>query len=451
MTLINRRVEMKFCTECGTKNDDDAVFCMECAHGFQEVKELKKSMKVSKPVNHPKIAIILAGCLSILMIAFFVGRGLYLNANPVLKVLYGVHEMASDNKLVGQAGVNLKLTDRSAEADLVEDFGFLIDFKLKEDDFNTKYTLLLEENSVFETVLAVKDNIVYIDLLDYYEEVFFYENTDFDEQVKAAKEVLTYLEYMKLKGVASGRYIEVIEKELKRNISSKGGNVVVDLEGKDMIELLIELFDEAKDDDDLKVALHKDFVAMLTAMQKDDFEYIYDDGGYSEQEFSDEIFEFVLDNIESYDDFEEFYEKGLEKMISNLQYEAQYINDDFSVEMIFDFNMFSKIKSVELTLERDGDKIISTVNFGKKYNFKKYSASKSVDIEELIDDEEVVDIIEDIGDNFIDQFTENEENVDFIEDSDIFEMYEYEFGSSDCEEFLEYIWQELINEASYIF
>ena len=442
---------MKFCTECGAKNNDDVNFCVECAHVFPKVKKEKKSLKGLMSEKHTRIAIILGSCLPILLITFFVGRAIYLNANPVLKVLYGVHEMANEKQFAGQASVNLKLTDQSEEAELVEDFGLLVDFKLKEDNLNTKYTLLLEENNVFETIIAVKENTFYLDFLDYYEDVFFYQNDDINEQVEIVNEMLKYLDYMKLKGVDSGRYIKVIEKELKRKVSSEGGMVVVDLDAKDIVEFLEELFDEAKDDEALKVALHGDLVAMLQALQEDDFEYIFDEGGYSEQKFNDELIEFVLDNIEDFDDFEDLYENALEEMVSNLEYEAQYIDDEFSVEMVFDFNMFNKIKSVEITLDLEGDKILSTVDFGKKYKFKRYSVTKSVDIEDVIDDEEVVDVIKEIGDNFIDKFTENEENVDFIEDSGIFEMYSYSYGSADCEDFLEYIWEELIYEVSYMF
>ena len=66
-----------------------------------------KQLKGLMAEKHTKIAIILSSCIPILLIAFFIGRVMYLNANPVLKVLYGVNEMATDNQLAGQATVNL--------------------------------------------------------------------------------------------------------------------------------------------------------------------------------------------------------------------------------------------------------------------------------------------------------------------------------------------------------
>ncbi len=29
--------EVKFCSECGTKNEGDAIFCAECGHKFVEL------------------------------------------------------------------------------------------------------------------------------------------------------------------------------------------------------------------------------------------------------------------------------------------------------------------------------------------------------------------------------------------------------------------------------
>ena len=442
---------MKYCTECGAENMDDVKFCIECANEFAEQKKEKKSFAELMNGKGSKFAIIGASSLFIILVVFFVGKSIYLNANPVLKVLNGVDSIAKKKEFEGQAAFNVKINDNSDEAEFVEDFGLLVDFDLSRDDISTKYTVMLEENDVFETVVAVKENTLYVDFLDYYDEVFYYENDEINEQADALKSMMKYVDTFKLKGVDRSKYIEAIQKSLKRDVKTEGGRVIVDMNVKDMIEVVEAVLDEAEDDEELMLSLHTELVDILTSMLEDDFEYIYDEDGYSEFKFDDNTIELALDAIEDFEDFEDLYKMALDEMISDLRYQLQFTQEDISLELVFDFNVFNKIKTVEATFDFEEGKIFTTLDLSKNNKFKRYSITKSTAIEDVIDDNDVGDVIEDIGDNFIDNFVENEENVDYVEDSDVFKSYSEEYRSADCEDFLEEFWKELMYEASYMF
>jgi len=327
----------------------------------------------------------------------------------------------------------------------------LVDFDLSRDDLSTKYTVMLEENDVFETVVAVKENTLYVDFLDYYDEVFYYENDEINEQADALKSLMKYVDTFKLKGVDRSKYIEAIQKSLKRDVKTEGGRVIVDMNVKDMLEVVEAVLDEAEDDEELMLSLHTELVDILTSMLEDDFEYIYDEDGYSEFKLDDNTIEIALDAIEDFDDFTDLYEMAIDEMVSDLRYQLQFTQEDVSLELVFDFNVFNKIKTVEATFDFEEGKIFTKLDLSKSNKFKRYSITKSTAIEDVIDDNDIVDVIEDIGDNFIDKFVENEENVDYVEDSDVFKSYSEDYRSADCEDFLEEFWKELMYEASYMF
>jgi len=442
---------MKYCTECGSENKDDVKFCIECANEFPEQKKEKKGFAELMNGKGSKFAIIGACSLFVILVVFFVGKSIYLNANPVLKVLNGVDYIAKKKEFEGQAALNVKINDNSDEAEFVEDFGLLVDFDLSRDDLSTKYTVMLEENDVFETVVAVKENTLYVDFLDYYDEVFYYENDEINEQADALKSLMKYVDTFKLKGVDRSKYIEAIQKSLKRDVKTEGGRVIVDMNVKDMLEVVEAVLDEAEDDEELMLSLHTELVDILTSMLEDDFEYVYDEDGYSEFKLDDNTIEIALDAIEDFEDFTDLYEMAIDEMVSDLRYQLQFTQEDVSLELVFDFNVFNKIKTVEATFDFEEGKIFTKLDLSKSNKFKRYSITKSTAIEDVIDDNDIVDVIEDIGDNFIDKFVENEENVDYVEDSDVFKSYSEDYRSADCEDFLEEFWKELMYEASYMF
>lgn len=438
---------MKYCTECGNSNEDDSLFCLECGTRFpKDVKtlEFKNHLKFKKYISL-KNSLIIASSLLIGMMVLFLGKSIYLNSNPFEKTAYGMSKLLGDQTQQGQVSLRVNVTDTGEEIQVLEDMTMYVDYKIDKNSIYAKPELKLDNNHVFESVVAMNEQAFYIDFLEYYEDVLYYELEDQSELVEDLK---MYLSMFELESFDSKKYSELIAKEIENSFERKGNQVIVELDGGDFLDVIEALYEELADDTDLLEEIHTDIVDILETMLDDGFEYTLYDHSYYDIALTESLLENMIDELGDQDDFVDFMEEGLNRSVRDMGDISKDELNELQIEMTINFDMFQHIKSIETLMEVERERVYIDFNFEKPYKFEKYSLKNAESFEDILYDDELVDLVEEIGENVIETFVENEDNLDYIEDMEVYESYRY-YNNGDGEDMLFSLLNELLYNIGY--
>ena len=432
---------MKYCTECGNANEDDGLFCLECGTKFPKD---KNTFDFKKYLNL-KNSLIVASGLLIVILVLFLGKSVYLNSNPLVKTAYGMSELLGGQTQEGQVSFRVNVTDTGEEIQVLEDMTMYVDYKVDKNSIYAKPELRLDNNPVFESVIAMNEQAFYIDFLEYYDDVLFYELEDQSEVIEDLK---MYLSMFELESFDSKKYGELIVEELENCFERKGNQVIVELDGGDFFDVLEVIYEELADDTELLEEIHTDIVDVLETMLDDGFEYTLYNNSYYDVGLNGKLLENMIDELGDQDDFVDFMEEGLNRSISDMGDFSKDELNELQIEMTINFDMFQHIKSIETLMEVERERIYIDFNFEKPYRFGKYSMKNSESFEDILYDDEFVDLVEEIGENVIETFVENDDNLDYIESMEVYESYRY-YNNGDGEDMLFSLLNELLYNIGY--
>lgn len=422
---------MKTCKKCDTANDDLNDFCVNCAE------KLSVESEEVQVKSRKKWPFILVGILLLIVI---IGSSAFslLKPTPVEKALLSLQQAYAKEKQEGHLELSIRSDYDDFGVEVLEDMALLVDFERQNLDLHTKIDLTLDEHSLMSSVLALEDGVIFIDFLDYYDDIFYFENNLLEDLFQQSGDLQKYINNFSMKGVDVRKYAAILEKELSRDIKVDGNKIEIEINEDNLFDILEAIIEEISDDDVFKEVLHREIVKTLTSMIEDDYEYMF---------YDDSDWEDALEEIEDYDDFEDNFEDGLDEMLKELD-DAQYYNDEeFEFEITLETGLFYKLKNGEFSFEIDGVKSKLIYNNKNEYTFKDYDITASEDFEDILYDlDELQEVVEDISSNIADFIDDNDDLEDYIEDTDLFIDYTYYSNTKSIETFIEAVLEELIEE-----
>ncbi len=386
----------------------------------------------------PKWYFVPAGLVVLIVIAV-VASSLMLS-NPVIKTLYGVQKLFSQDKY--DIAFSVETDIDPALDDLLEDIEIqlLTTTNTKEVESGMSLEISFQDKKIIDFLAVVKDDYLYLDIpevLDdneyYYMEIEDYMEVD-EEQVENLK---GYIADIDLKGFDLNGYADAIVDAADGNISMEDSTVIYTIDAETAADIIKEIFDMLEDDEETAKWVQKNGIKILTKMIEDDFEI-----GYFDADVAEEILEEVED-----DDFVEDWLEYMEEVNDYTDYleeELEWEFGDSEMEVVFDFGFGNKINSVATTIDNKDEDIEVTViaDMTKGFNDNsKYTDADGNDLED-IDYEEILDILEDTSDYLQDYIDDNDELKDYIED-----YADDNFNIDDVDD----LFDEILDEASYNF
>lgn len=466
---------MVFCPECGTKNEDDALFCENCgfkldpiteevsetieevtedvmveaseevAETTEEVVEVAEEitapveevieepvMTTKDPDEEPKDnsikKILMFGGLGIVAVValVFVASLLFGSKDPTYMLVGGILDNMTNDDVTATTEITF--------LDVPRDFDFLTDAKIKFEygqkdlRIGAKVDVTYEKDSLFEAAIVADDDNMFIDFMENYDDVLFMEIDDFEEAMEAIVQGQKYLANFKVKGVDWKAYAELFTEEMDGSIEKDGSDVVLTMDLKDILSALEEVLEMAEDDDDLRDGLRLALIDLFETMIEDDFEL---DGADSDE------WEEALDFLEDEDDWEDAYDDFFDSssmMFGGLgyyMYELEAIDD---MEIRYSFSG-SKLTGVEFIIDDGGFEVEIITSLKGKYSGESYDDKDAEDIEDM-DYDDVMEIYEEVAEEVAEKISDNDDLMDAIEDSPVYEDYEDYYGG-DVEDFIE--------------
>ena len=435
---------MVFCSECGTKHENDAVFCENCGTKLvKPVKNVSETVVVSKTFDTSKSKygkpIKIFGIVVIALIVLTFGRNMILGYNdPGVKLFHGTVKALQESK--PEFELVLSVEDADKNMSFLEDMSLEFAGSMKNDELSGKMLLKNGRKDLAEGVVAYKDENVFIDLMDLYDDVMYMDASYMSEDIKAMFEMKDYLQDLDIKGVKWKTYGKIFTDEMGSNIEKDGSDVVLTLDTRDMTKAVEAMYEEALDDKDLKNGGKKALEKMMEKMIKDDFEIGYTHKG----DFEDSI-----------DYFNENWDDAYEELLYNIKdaamdiiYELDY-SDFADQEMRFSFT-FNKLTGIESVMALDGLEIKAELSLKDGYNAKSYKTKKAEDLTDF-DDKDSAKMLSEVLKNVLKNIEKDKDLVKDIERSSVFQMLSWSFGIEDMDDLMDYIEDSGIESLMYMF
>lgn len=417
---------MKKCDACGHLNPNDNAFCENCAASIKDAPIVASKKSFSVNMKFLKYF----GAAAALVLVIFLGSQVLFAKSAGAQVMSGLMKLVTSDQNEGHLELSFESEDRMMN-NFLKDLLFVFDFEVKKSNAATKAELLIKGESALEAVVALQDQVIYVDLLDLYKDVFYYEDDSFEDNFSQYNQLRSYLKDISLKGVDFKKYIKAIESELGRDLSKKSGRVHLVLDEKNILDVMEVIFEEAENDEKLMKVLHKELLKVFKAMAKDDFEFLYMDG---------DDWESVVEEIEDFRDFKDNYEEAIADILDSIDWERDYrYSTSFDLKVSFDFGISNTIKAMDFQFDvEDEIGIKGTYKNKSEHGFKSFKKNKGIDLEDLMDDyDEMNDVSREVIENFADKIQSNKTMVKYIESSDFYKELNDWYGFDGVEDFFE--------------
>lgn len=433
------------CPKCAAENEDSALFCFNC--GFKMELQVEPPVNnVEPPVNNveppvykveppvkkgpstlkfkpsKKLIMGVGGALILVMVV----ASVFIKSNPAMRLGYGFGKLMSKN----QISVTL-----SAKTDIDKDVDELFEMI----NFESRLHINANKNEVFMTVAAShkkNDLIVGSVFLDekamFFDmpEVFgknefyyfdYYDYLDLDEEIDFNK----YVKMIDWHRFPKKAFLKVMGETINDNADNGFSSTVIELRGKDLVNMMDGILEAAEDDEDVAIWLQKNMSKVLKAMIKDDVDF---DMAYMDLED-------LLDVVED-DDFVDGYADLVEEMNDSFSDEKSYMLEsmrDFTVTLDVKYSLLNRIKNVDMTMDVDSEAMTVMMSFTDNNKPKtNYTTKNGNDILDL-DQDEIYDLVWDSYDVLLDNISDEEELEDYLND------LSEDNGYEDYEDWLYYI------------
>lgn len=363
-------------------------------------------------------------------------------SNPVYRTLKGIGKLAAKNKYDVTIGIETK-TDDSLINDLTKELDNTL--KLSVDKHKKQiqgaYQVAYDRDEIIDFAMVIKDGYVYMDIpqvLDKEDYVYYEMKDEYLSNKETWDLLFKYGDQLNLKGLNVKPYAKAIASATKGNVESKWNEVVFDLEGEDLVDILEEVLETAEKDEKLAKYVKKNATKILNQMVEDRFEW----GDMDKKEWKE-----MLAEVKN-KDFEEDFEESVEQLVDEFKYNASYMADDLSdleLELTVTFDLFNNIKEIVVEPKQYRQSVELTLEMGKGYKpDRKYTAKKGNNVEKL-DWEDYEEIIEDTVD-YIETYMKKHDEVE-----EIIEDLQEESYFATQEEFLQSMVSDLVYNWMYGF
>ncbi|MCM1992152.1 hypothetical protein [Oceanirhabdus seepicola] len=434
---------MKKCRYCDFENEDISKVCASCGKELDEKAELQGESVVTQEKNEQEqtkkgksplkyIGIAVAALLVLMIGAKF----LIFNATPTEKLFAGMKKDSKKKEAHQKVNISFEVMNTNTMADLLNDLD--IEFlAYAENKTGVKGSfqgnILLNDESILKSVVAIDGQKVFIELVDLYEKYFYIDGEEIQRQSGASQSVNTnilanreYIKNFKLESVDWKKYEKAIEEVLGENIKKVDGKINIKFNLSTAVTIIDELIKVAEEDEELKKAIYVEVKTLLEKIKEDD-EVV--------DQMAKEEIEMTLE--EYFKDEETFIDILNEGMIIFKQ-ELDVVRPQLAlmgamvtIEADYDIDMFNNIKTAEYEITVPGATIKASVDNTVKVKMKKYDKEEAVNIMDLQDSEEVYAILEEILNNFSTNVTSNDELIKYIEENEILDKYFYGVESVD--------------------
>lgn len=433
---------MLTCPNCGHSNQDHYNFCEKCGAnlnvedqpktevmnpveennnpdaGETEKNNIHTSTTTPEEVNGKQkkkspFALIGLGLLGLFLVYILIAN-VVLAFSPVARLNKGLRDFYRGNKFTTESTVGLDYRGSNEILSLLDNLSFESVAYSDIDKMNAESSIRIlyngEELTGFKA--GADSELVWIDPLKLYEGEFYYEFnnkvTDVINDIKIYKNAL--------KKVAldcdKKEYSKIIKKALGRDLENSFGKVTITLDADNMLELLSELVEYAREDETLMKSVRKNGVTFLNTIIKEG------DKGKLETLYDADTFE---DALELFED-EEYFEEKYDMFLSNIESELEdFVYELFTYtrkfEITFNYGLFNNLKDItcEFTAnygDYSGESLrmhcVSSVRKGAKLS--SFNTKQAKDIEDLIDDpEQLMDIAKEMAENLTEAIKGNKE------------------------------------------
>jgi len=423
---------MKKCKYCNFENEDISKVCASCGKELEELKnqDEQKKEKGKTPLKYIGIAV---AALLVLMVG---AKFLIFNATPTEKLFAGMKKVSKKKEVHQKVNLSFEVMNTNTIADLLNDLD--IEFLVYAEDktgvkWNFQGNILLNEQSILKSVLAIDGKEVFIELVDLYEKYFYIDGEEIERQNGASQNVNTnilanreYIKDFKLEGVDWKKYEKAIEDVLGENIKKVDGKINIKVNLNTAVTIIDELIKVAEEDEELKKVIYAEVKTLLEKIKEDD--------AFIDQMAKEDI-EMILNE---YFKDEETFINILNEGMTILKQELDVVRPQLvlmggmvTIEADYDIDMFNNIKTAEYEITVPGATIKAFIDNTVKVKMKKYNKEDAVNLIELQDSEEANKILQEVMNNFSTKITSNDKLIKYIEENEILENYFYGVGSID--------------------
>lgn len=449
-----------FCTECGTKNEDNSNFCYECGHPKEQGSSngsqttvLEKEQKEEKKSSKSNSKIFRVGIIAIVIVALlgttvfgakdFIIRKFVLN-DPVKRISYGYKKMLDAKTLDTTSKISLEFTEYPDNPEikvmynLLNDFSVLANSKFDNnaDKFLQTIDFRLDDNSMINASIYGDNEVFALDLPSLLEGWIYVELKELPNILEEMDIIdrdsrdFNFEDYEQLLDMSNienweeiqNDYIDFMSEELGKYIKETGSKVdviiinndkestikceeiVVKMDFKDMIDFIEDLFSEIEDDDRIK--------DLLTLKIQQFYDIAIENGDIDEMGAEEDDVEDIMDR---FDDFYDGLFEEMEYSFDMLKDEMEYNESSFEYTWSFrldsgnnlrGISCIAKIEStyydyyegyIDLNFNIQSEYVVNSINKG--LDFEKPNLKKGYNFSD--DPEEALyDIEEDMQKNF---------------------------------------------------
>ena len=377
---------MKVCPNCQTNNEDGTNFCIKCG----TVLKIPQSAPVSRKPSSGKKPFFIVAALVVVIYAMY---AIIMASNPSLRLLSGMAKLGKTGAATVNSTITVKYRGDNDDLKLLNNASVKMSTAV---DMNkmlaeSSFDLLYDNKSVAKLSAGLGSEDLYLDPLKLYTKKFFYELDD--QTLSIIDELQVLIKYIKQANIKfdSKRYAAIEKEILDDNLKGSLGKVTLTLDTKFSYEMLIAIFEEAADDEQLMESIRKNAQDIINKIQKDDhtFEVIFDE----------EYLQDALDYIEDKDDFADAYQVAVENAIIALEgqlasikeYPENYTNVP-EMEFTFKFGLFQSIKSISCSMNVDNEdtdesfKVVIDSSVKGGAHFTNFKRSGAVDVLDVVSD-----------------------------------------------------------------
>ncbi|MBM7560869.1 hypothetical protein [Fusibacter tunisiensis] len=374
--------------------------------------------------------------LALLLVVFvFAGSQILFAKSAGAQVMSGFYKMAASESQEGHMEL-WATTEEPSMAPIFDLFKLVMNYENTGMSGFSNVQIHLDDAVLLEGVMAVQEDVLYVDLLDLYGSYFYYDDGDFEAYMTQSYALREYMMGVSFKGIDFKAYVEAVEEALGDNLYKSDGRVYLELDEVAMLDLTEAVLQVVAADDAFVPVLHRELVGLLSLMIEDGFEF----GGAGPEDWQE-----LLSEIEDYETFEAEFNEGVSALLSDLERERdRAVEPGFNMVMVFDLDWLNTIEAMEMTFEVEGDLTLEMRYKNESaYDFNTYDKASGLDFEPFMSGEsDLYEVAGEVLGNFSEKVQANDKLVEAIEGTEYYQEMAYWFGFEGIDEFFEMILSE---------